>query len=222
MVDSQDDSFLSRWSRRKRDEDPDQAPVDSDDQVLEAANAGQPNAGDDGGNHEGKDEGDEEGDPEVVARLPDIDGMDDSSDFKVFLQAGVPDALRRRALRKLWRVNPVLANLDGLNDYDEDYSQLHLLGQGMKTLYQVGKGFVTDEPDVVADDESPSDATEDPEAETAKLPAPSASESQAAVLDTADTAPSGAESPVRESVEVARNLKGTARNRRWGTPDKSS
>jgi hypothetical protein len=37
------------------------------------------------------------------------------------MREGVPEALRNRALRKLWLSDPVLANLDGLNDYDEDF-----------------------------------------------------------------------------------------------------
>lgn len=53
--------------------------------------------------------------------LPDIDGLDAESDFTPFMQAGVPENLQRLALRKLWNSNPVLANIDGLNDYDEDF-----------------------------------------------------------------------------------------------------
>src|SRR3989304_5459804 len=108
------DDFLSRWSRRKLGEVSEEPAPDT--AKPEIAKPLAPEA-----------ESEEQGDPEVMALLPDIDGMDDSSDFTVFLQAGVPEVLRRRALRKLWRVNPVLANLDGLNDYDKDYTQLHSL-----------------------------------------------------------------------------------------------
>ena len=54
--------------------------------------------------------------------LPDIESLDEHSDFTVFLKKGVPEALRRQALQRLWRSNPVFANLDGLAEYDEDYS----------------------------------------------------------------------------------------------------
>jgi hypothetical protein len=56
-----------------------------------------------------------------TADLPDIDTLDKDSDYTVFMREGVPEALRNRALRKLWLSDPVLANLDGLNDYDEDF-----------------------------------------------------------------------------------------------------
>jgi hypothetical protein len=40
------------------------------------------------------------------------------------MKQAVPEELRRLALRKLWRSDPVLANVDGLNDYDLDYTKL--------------------------------------------------------------------------------------------------
>jgi hypothetical protein len=42
----------------------------------------------------------------------------------------------------LWRVNPVLANLDGLVDYGEDYTDAALVFENMQTVYQVGKGML--------------------------------------------------------------------------------
>ena len=54
--------------------------------------------------------------------LPDIDSLAYGSDFSAFLQKNVPEHLHRLALRKLWTSNPVLANVDGLNDYDLDYT----------------------------------------------------------------------------------------------------
>ena len=54
--------------------------------------------------------------------LPDIDSLTYESDFTAFMQEGVPLALRNRALAMLWKSNPVLANVDGLNDYDLDYT----------------------------------------------------------------------------------------------------
>ena len=85
-----------------------------------------------------------------VEDLPDIDSLKESSDFTPFLKEGVPDALRRRALRKLWRLNPIFANLDGLNDYDEDFTDAATVVEGLKTIYQVGKGMVTPEEEAAA------------------------------------------------------------------------
>jgi hypothetical protein len=75
--------------------------------------------------------------------LPDPDAMVQGDDFKAFLSKTVPAHLRKRALRKLWRSNPVLACVDGLNDYDDDYLT-GCYGQGpISTTYQVGKGMLS-------------------------------------------------------------------------------
>jgi hypothetical protein len=75
--------------------------------------------------------------------LPDPDAMVQGDDFKAFLSKTVPAHLRKRALRTLWRSNPVLACVDGLNDYDDDYLT-GSYGQGpISTTYQVGKGMLS-------------------------------------------------------------------------------
>ena len=50
-----------------------------------------------------------------------------ASDFSGFLSAGVSDALRQQALRKLFGL-PMCQVLDGLNDYDDDFTKLEPLG----------------------------------------------------------------------------------------------
>ncbi len=72
--------------------------------------------------------------------LPDPDTMTKGDDFAAFLRAAVPEALRRRALRRLWRSDPALACLDGLNDYDADYRAVSD-GTVMQTAYRAGLGF---------------------------------------------------------------------------------
>ena len=74
--------------------------------------------------------------------LKDPDTMQQGDDFAAFMQRAVPEALRRRALRRLWLSNPVLANLDGLVDHGEDYTDAATVIPGMKTAYQVGKGML--------------------------------------------------------------------------------
>ena len=82
-------------------------------------------------------------DEEVLAKydLPDPDTSELGMDVTGFMRKEIPEALRRRALRSLWRSNPVLAVLDGLNDYDEDFNAVTTGAEGVKTLYQVGKGM---------------------------------------------------------------------------------
>jgi len=73
--------------------------------------------------------------------LPSPRTLGPGSDFKPFMASDVPDYLRRFALRRLWRSNPVLANVDGLVDYGEDFTDAATVFEGMKTAYQVGTGY---------------------------------------------------------------------------------
>ncbi len=83
-------------------------------------------------------------DEEVLAELelPDPDSMKQGDDFSAFMADAVPERLRRRALRQLWRSNPVLANLDNLVDYGEDYTDAALVVENLQSAYQVGKGML--------------------------------------------------------------------------------
>lgn len=80
------------------------------------------------------------------ADLPSIEGLTAQSDYTVFLKNNVPEALRKAALRKLWVSDPVLANLDGLNDYDDDYTIVTAMTMD-DTSYKIGRGFLEDEPE---------------------------------------------------------------------------
>lgn len=60
--------------------------------------------------------------------LPDVSSLGPGSDYRPFLDRRVAPALRRLALRRLWRSDPRFASLDGLNDYDEDFGALHRRG----------------------------------------------------------------------------------------------
>lgn len=74
--------------------------------------------------------------------LPDPDSLTKGDDFSVFMAHAVPDQIRRRALRALWRTNPVLANVDMLVDYGEDFTDAALAVENIQTAYQVGKGML--------------------------------------------------------------------------------
>ncbi|GAA6180503.1 hypothetical protein NBRC116594_19410 [Shimia sp. NS0008-38b] len=86
----------------------------------------------------------EKPDSEILAELelPDPDTLKQGDDFTVFLAKAVPERIRRRALRKLWLSNPVLANVDALVDYGEDFTDSALVVDGLQTAYQVGKGML--------------------------------------------------------------------------------
>jgi cell division septation protein DedD len=194
MSKSGGDDFLGRWSRRKLGGASDEPVPEAPEPEIAKSTVTEADSED-------------QGDPEVIAQLPDIDSMDDSSDFTIFLQAGVPEAMRRRALRKLWRVNPVLANLDGLNDYDEDYTQLHTVGRSVKTLFKIGKGFVEDDSEASAAAAPPKTAEPVPES-------PAADEPETPV---AAVPPAAEHTPEPAKPDTA--PRNTARRRRWGAPD---
>ncbi len=83
-------------------------------------------------------------DAEILAELnlPDPDDLKAGDDIRGFMMNAVPERLRRRALRRLWRLNPVLANVDGLVDYGEDFTDSATVLETMQTSYQVGKGML--------------------------------------------------------------------------------
>lgn len=78
----------------------------------------------------------------VALDLPDPDDMQIGDDFTAFMSKAVPDHIRRRALRTLWRSNPVLANVDMLVDYGEDFTDKAMVVENLQTAYQIGKGML--------------------------------------------------------------------------------
>ena len=141
MTDKGDNPF-SRWSRRKL-----RAAEEREvEEVQPPASVTEPET--------------EEEEAELLERLklPVPETMKEGDDFSAFMKAGVPEFLRRRALRVLWRSNPVLANLDGLNDYDDDFTSPELTQKVLATGYKVGRGFLRQEP--VTDDHDGTDERE--------------------------------------------------------------
>ncbi len=108
----------------------------------------------------------EKADAEILAEfnLPDPDQLQAGDDVSGFMAKAVPDRLRRRALRRLWRLNPVLANVDGLVDYGEDYTDAACVIENLQTAYQVGKGMLAHVEALAAEaeEETPQDLAEPP------------------------------------------------------------
>lgn len=86
----------------------------------------------------------EKTDDEILTELdlPDPETLQMGDDFSAFMTKAVPDRIRRRALRVLWKSNPVLANVDNLVDYGEDFTDSATVVENMQTAYQVGKGML--------------------------------------------------------------------------------
>lgn len=191
-------SFLARWSRRKRDPDQEPDPTAEPDEVEPGRAEVPALQGDREGDQEGDGEADEDaGDPEVIAKLPDIESLDETSDFAPFMAEGVPEILRRRALRKLWRLNPVFANLDGLAEYDEDFTDAANLLSEIKTVYKVGRGMVDRE---AAQKTAETTAEETAEAEGAADPEPAEVQSAESPAETPAVAQASADPLAGEAV----------------------
>ena len=148
MATEDDKGFFSRWSDRKRaiaagvdvvEDDPQLPPVDLTESAKaeeEAARLAELTA-----NRE-------------AAEAIDIDALDYDSDYSAFFKDGVPTLLRQKAMRLLWRSNPILANVDGLCDYDENFGDPALILEKFESAYRIGKGYLFEEDiEEVASDE---------------------------------------------------------------------
>jgi hypothetical protein len=125
--------FLGRWSRLKQargaddsSAEPKAAPPEEQAVPATAESGEGEMAADQGGN---------------APDLPPIESLGKDSDFTAFMKDGVPEETKRLALRTLWRSDPVLANLDGLLEYGEDFSAPWRTAGAVATVYRVGKGM---------------------------------------------------------------------------------
>lgn len=103
-------------------------------------------------------------DAEILAELdlPEPESLSEGDDFSGFMAKAVPDRIRRRALRVLWRSNPVLANVDMLVDYGEDFTDGANVIENMQTAYQVGKGMLKHVEEMARQAEEKARAAEEP------------------------------------------------------------
>lgn len=112
----QPDGFLSRWSKRKE-----QARSDQDSQTADEESIGtsvldvdEPSAPT----------------PEPVKSdedMPPLESLDEGSDISEFFSPGVSETLRKAALRKFFHL-PSFNIVDGLDDYDDDFTTFEALG----------------------------------------------------------------------------------------------
>ncbi len=121
----------SSWSRRK-------AAVAAEARERERAAA-------DARDAEARAAVDRKPDDEVLAELnlPHPDTLQRGDDFSAFLSDAVPERLRRRALRRLWRSDPVLANVDSLVDYGDDFTDGATVIENIRTAYRIGRGMLS-------------------------------------------------------------------------------
>ena len=135
------------WSRRKAAV---QAETEAEHAALEAQEIAQQQA-----------ELEDKTDAEILAELdlPDPDDLKPGDDVSGFMARAVPERIRQRALRRLWRLNPVLANVDAAPHGDPDAirdalvrqlthpvlwerSMQRLIDDGVSRFVEVGAGRV--------------------------------------------------------------------------------
>ena len=110
------ESALSRWSRRKHEADL----LEQADETSEVDAVGV--------DENARLEAEAEEKPVLTdADMPDIETLNEDSDYSGFMSEGVSDELRNLALRKLFKA-PVFNIRDGLDEYDEDYTYFEKLG----------------------------------------------------------------------------------------------
>jgi hypothetical protein len=103
---SDDDTFLARWSRRKRE-------VAESERVAAEAPSAKP---------EPQAAPSEE--PEFdISKLPSLDSITASTDMTAFMQPGVPAALRHAALRRAWSADPAIRDFIGLSENAWDFTK---------------------------------------------------------------------------------------------------
>ncbi|MFT5509000.1 MAG: hypothetical protein ACI89J_002077 [Hyphomicrobiaceae bacterium] len=166
--------FLQRWSQRKVDAAaPTEPQSPTQTAALDAEDAALPHATD-GEATDGPQSGEQAADAPPPVTEADLENLTYQSDYTKFMGEHVPEAIRRRALHQLWRSDPILANLDGLCDYDDDFTDAALAVKVLKTAHKVGQGYLTDEevsanrargkpPEAVAEDKVTEDDGEDME-----------------------------------------------------------
>lgn len=113
--DSGEESFLGRWSRlkaqsREREDTPAPVPEEPDSAAAPAVVAEAPADV-----------------PPPTVELPDLDLLDQDSDYSAFLTPGVDAAIRKQALRKLFS-SPKFNVFDGLDTYRDDFTSFPPLG----------------------------------------------------------------------------------------------
>ena len=117
------EGFLSRWSRRKREAEP-------DDDATEPRRDEQTAAGRDDAPQTGEAESPTEAAPPAgnepvpfdPASLPPLESIGAGTDIRSFLMPGVPAALTRAALRRVWSADPAIRDFVGLAENSWDFN----------------------------------------------------------------------------------------------------
>jgi putative acetyltransferase len=68
------------------------------------------------------------------------------SEYTRFMQPGVPESIRQKALSKLWHSDTMFTQVDPFQEYAGDYTDEAMAAKGaVRTAYKIGQGFLSDE-----------------------------------------------------------------------------
>lgn len=183
-----DETFLSRWSRRKQAARVGRAEADEPESPESKAPA------------PAQAPAESETETKASLDLPPIESLGKDSDYAPYLREGVPENLRRQALSRLWASDPAFAAPDPLDLYNLDF-RAPAAAEAVATLFRVGRGMV--------DPEEPTPAAE-PNTETATV-ASKPAEPQAGLV-ASETACSEAQNnasvPGKDDIERANKKSG--------------
>ena len=118
---SDPENFLSRWSRRKREVEQNEAPASPETAAIEPDRALPPEAV--AGNSPG-----EQGETQAQAQafdpasLPPLESITAETDIRGYFAPGVPGELVRAALRRVWSADPAIRDFVGLAENAWDFN----------------------------------------------------------------------------------------------------
>jgi hypothetical protein len=204
---SDEEDFLSRWSRRKREgtgasppgdtaeprEIPDGAAPESaarrdDAHETAAAREGEPPA------------------PEFdLSSLPSIESIGADSDIRAFLARGVPSSLRNAALRRAWTADPAIRDYIGLSENSWQFDSPDVPGFGPLNAADDVKKMLADVFGETLPEAAPPQTAPVPETapeQTARLPDAIAAEEPPAITREQQPSPSTDEL-VQSNIDIA-------------------
>ena len=145
--DNPQEGFISRWSKKKSNNKSDVniltekenvnkiTKLENDDEIHVSSEIAD------------ESEYDELNDEELLEKfnLPNPENIKKEKGLDLFFKDGIPDRLRQIALRKVWKLNPIIRFADAeINDYHEDFTDAATVIEGMQTAYQVGRGYLSE------------------------------------------------------------------------------
>lgn len=152
------DGFLSRWSKRKAEQQQNQLPTMAPAAPPAALVAAQPvestveeeiadtevvtPAGPSDAEIQAAMAGEAPMPADIIAELPSIESLNKDSDFSLFMQEGVPEDLKRQALAKLWISDPIFTSPEVYDLHMEDYN-FPTTPKIIKTAWNFGKDAVS-------------------------------------------------------------------------------